>query len=73
MLHTKLPLTRHIRKPRVGWTHEGKAINGHSNLRRSWGSFKSLWWDGVVMPLINMIDTCDREVIARSATAGCCL
>jgi hypothetical protein len=73
MLHNK-PLTGgHTRKPRGGCAHESKVTTILSNLRWNLGGFEISRWDGGVVWMIFLIDTCNWEIIDRATTTGRCL
>jgi transposase InsO family protein len=68
MHQNNLLLTRHTGKPRDCRTHEGQVITIRSNLRWSSDGFEIPCWDGGVVRVMFVIDTCDREIIAWGGT-----
>ena len=70
MKQNNLLLNRHSGKQPIERAHEGKVITLRSDLRWSSDGFEISCWNGEVVRVTFVIDTCDREIIAWEAGTG---
>jgi transposase InsO family protein len=69
MAQNGLLFQRYTGKP-PGRAHAGQIITIRPNLRWTSDAFEIPCWDGQVVRVVFALDTCDREIMAWSATTG---
>ena len=69
MAQNGLLLQRYTGKP-PGRAHDGQIVTIRSNLRWTSDAFEIPCWDGQAVRVVFALDTCDREVMAWSATTA---